>query len=41
MSFIIKNRDDYDKLERYKKSKEKLFEIDYKKNLAIKVFIMI
>ena len=26
MTFIIKNRDDYDKLEKYKKSKEKLFE---------------
>ena len=26
MTFIIKNREDYDKLERYKKSKEKLFE---------------
>ena len=26
MSFIIKNRDDYDKLEKYKKTKEKLFE---------------
>ena len=26
MAFIIKNRDDYDKLEEYKKTKEKLFE---------------
>ena len=26
MTFIIKNRDDYDKLEKYKKTKEKLFE---------------
>ena len=26
MSFIIKNREDYDKLEKYKKTKEKLFE---------------
>ena len=26
MSFIIKNRDDYNKLEKYKKTKEKLFE---------------
>ena len=39
MSFIIKNREDYDKLEKYKKSKEKLFEKDYKKNLASKFLL--
>ena len=34
MSFIIKNRDDYDKLEKYKKTKEKLFEKQLKEKLT-------
>ena len=38
MSFIIKNRDDYDKLEKYKKSKEKLFEKQLKEKLGNQSF---
>ena len=38
MSFIIKNRDDYDKLEKYKKSKEKLFEKQLKEKLTDQSF---
>ena len=38
MSFIIKNRDDYDKLEKYKKTKEKLFEKQLKEKLTDQSF---
>ena len=38
MSFIIKNREDYDKLEKYKKTKEKLFENRLKEKLGNQSF---
>ena len=38
MSFIIKNRDDYDKLEKYKKTKEKLFEKRLQEKLGTQSF---
>ena len=38
MIFIIKNREDYDKLEKYKKSKQKLFEKQSKEKLGDQSF---
>ena len=38
MTFIIKNREDYDKLEKYKKTKEKLFEKQLKEKLTDQSF---